>query len=106
MRANRPPELAEPQKLEALLRTWPAERTLLFADEGCGQPMMEALSPGPAAILIGPKAASPTRSGRNPALPQAEPISLGPESCAPKPLRSPRSASGWPPRRLERHSAR
>lgn len=51
------PELAETVKLPALLRDWPAERTLFFADELGGTPATEAMRarPGPAAILIGPE---------------------------------------------------
>ena len=51
------PELAEPVKLDALLRDWPAERTLFFADEQGGEPAAEAFAahPGPAALLIGPE---------------------------------------------------
>lgn len=49
------PELAEPVKLDALLRDWPADRTLLFADEAGGVPLAQVAKPGPAAILIGPE---------------------------------------------------
>ena len=51
------PELAEPVKLPALLRDWPAERALFFADETGGEPAFQAMAarPGPAAILIGPE---------------------------------------------------
>lgn len=51
------PELAEPVKLAALLRDWPAERALFFADETGGEPAAEAMRarPGPAAILVGPE---------------------------------------------------
>jgi 16S rRNA (uracil1498-N3)-methyltransferase len=73
------PELAEPEKLEVLLRDWPADRALLFADEGGGDPMIEAVTPGPAAILIGPEGGF-TEDERTAirALPQARPVSLGP----------------------------
>jgi len=51
------PALAEPVKLPALLRDWPAGRALFFADETGGAPAAEAMRahPGPAAILIGPE---------------------------------------------------
>jgi 16S rRNA (uracil1498-N3)-methyltransferase len=51
------PEVAEPVKLSALLRDWPADRALFFADEEGGVPATEAMRarPGAAAILIGPE---------------------------------------------------
>ncbi len=51
------PELAEPVKLETLLRDWPAGRTLFFADELGGEPAAGAFAAhtGPAALLIGPE---------------------------------------------------
>jgi 16S rRNA (uracil1498-N3)-methyltransferase len=51
------PQVAEAVKLPALLRDWPAERTLFFADETGGTAAAEAMRahPGPAAILIGPE---------------------------------------------------
>jgi 16S rRNA (uracil1498-N3)-methyltransferase len=51
------PTIAEPIRLQALLRDWPAERTLFFADEAGGDPAAAAMRsrPGPAAILIGPE---------------------------------------------------
>ena len=49
------PELAEPVKLPALLKTWPADRALLFADEAGGVPMAKLAAPAPAAILTGPE---------------------------------------------------
>ena len=51
------PELVEPVKLAAMLRDWPAGRTLFFADETGGAPALAAMKahPGPAAILIGPE---------------------------------------------------
>ena len=71
------PELAEPRKLDALLRDWPAERQLFFADESGGEAFRPA--PGPAAILIGPEGGF-TDEERTAirALPQARPVSLGP----------------------------
>ncbi|HVJ02466.1 MAG TPA: 16S rRNA (uracil(1498)-N(3))-methyltransferase [Sphingomonas sp.] len=75
------PELAEPIKLPALLRDWPHDRTLFFADESGGVPAIEAMRarPGPAAILIGPEGgfdADEREAIR--ALPQAVGIALGP----------------------------
>ncbi|GGA47391.1 16S rRNA (uracil(1498)-N(3))-methyltransferase [Sphingomonas psychrolutea] len=51
------PELAEPVKLAALLRDWPAGRALFFADENGGEPALAAMRDGgtSAAILIGPE---------------------------------------------------
>jgi 16S rRNA (uracil1498-N3)-methyltransferase len=74
------PELAEPVKLETLLRTWPAERVLFFADELGGAPAAEAFAQGgPAAILIGPEGGfDDAEREAVRALPQARPIALGP----------------------------
>jgi len=71
------PELAEPQKLDAVLKSWPEDRALYFADEAGGEPFAPA--PGPAAILIGPEGGF-TKEERAAirALPQARPVSLGP----------------------------
>jgi 16S rRNA (uracil1498-N3)-methyltransferase len=71
------PELAEPQKLDQVLRAWPEGRTLFFADEAGGE--LFAPVPGPAAILIGPEGGF-TEAERTAvrALPQARPVSLGP----------------------------
>ncbi|QXQ05915.1 16S rRNA (uracil(1498)-N(3))-methyltransferase [Sphingosinicellaceae bacterium] len=49
------PEMSETLTLAALLRDWPADRTLIFADETGGAPFTEAARPGPTAILIGPE---------------------------------------------------
>lgn len=75
------PELGEPAKLEALLRDWPADRTLFFADELGGVPAAQAFSgsTGPAALLIGPEGGFDDserellRAHR-----QVKPITLGP----------------------------
>ena len=70
-------ELAEPQKLAALLVAWQADRILYFADENGGEPM--AARPGPAAILIGPEGGfTAEERAAIRALPQARPVSLGP----------------------------
>ncbi len=75
------PELAEPMKLEALLRDWPADRTLFFADELGGAPAGDAFTDrtGPAALLVGPEGGfdDAERTAIR-ALPQAVAITLGP----------------------------
>lgn len=75
------PELAEPVKLEALLRDWPETRALFFADEeGGGSAADEFVyHEGPAAILIGPEGGFD--DGERAAIrahPAARPVSLGP----------------------------
>jgi 16S rRNA (uracil1498-N3)-methyltransferase len=73
------PELAEPVKLAALLRDWPAERALYFADEAGGEPLGRLAAPGPAAILTGPEGGfTGEERAAVRALPQARPVSLGP----------------------------
>ena len=75
------PALADAVKLPALLRGWPAERALFFADEAGGAPAFEAMRArkGPAAILIGPEGGfdDDERTAIR-ALPQAVGITLGP----------------------------
>ncbi|MBD2842271.1 16S rRNA (uracil(1498)-N(3))-methyltransferase [Erythrobacter rubeus] len=75
------PELIAPMKLEALLRDWPSERALFFADELGGTPAAEAYAAhsGPAAILIGPEGGfdNAEREAIR-ALSEARAISLGP----------------------------
>jgi len=75
------PQLDEMVPLDRLLRDWPEDRRLFFADEEGGAPLLEAVRthPGPAAILIGPEGgfeASERDAIR--ALPAAVPVSLGP----------------------------
>ena len=75
------PELADPVTLAALLKGWPAGRTLIFADETGGAPMAAALrtAPAPAAILIGPEGGfTPDEREAIRAVPGALAISLGP----------------------------
>lgn len=75
------PEVAEPVKLPALLKSWPEGRTLYFADETGGTPLAEAAAAhrGPAAILIGPEGGfDDEERAAIRALPDAVPISLGP----------------------------
>ena len=75
------PALAEPVKLATLLRDWPAERALFFADEAGGVAAIEAMRarPGPAAVLIGPEGGFDDAAREAvKALPQAIGIALGP----------------------------
>jgi 16S rRNA (uracil1498-N3)-methyltransferase len=75
------PELAELVPLDRLLDDWPAGRTLLFADEQGGAPLLEAARahPGPAAIMIGPEGGfDPAERDAIRALSVAVPVSLGP----------------------------
>jgi 16S rRNA (uracil1498-N3)-methyltransferase len=75
------PVVEEPVKLSALLKTWPAERTLFFADEQGGVPFTQAACArsGPAAILIGPEGGfDDEERALIRAVPQAVPITLGP----------------------------
>lgn len=75
------PELVEPVKLAALLKDWPSERALFFADETGGAPALAAMrdASGPAAILVGPEGGfdAEERAAIR-AVPQAVGISLGP----------------------------
>ncbi len=73
------PTLDEPRKLDAVLRDWPADRALIFADEEGGAPFLSAIQPGPAAILIGPEGGfMPEERAAIRALPQAKAVGLGP----------------------------
>lgn len=75
------PELAEPVRLEALLRDWNPARGLFFADENGGEKAARcfAVQSGPAALLTGPEggfdAAERTAIRSHP---QARAITLGP----------------------------
>ncbi|QJU56680.1 16S rRNA (uracil(1498)-N(3))-methyltransferase [Sphingomonas sp. AP4-R1] len=72
------PELADQEKLTAVLANWPEDRALLFADEAGGQPIA-SVAPGAAAILIGPEGGfTDEERARIRAHPKAVPISLGP----------------------------
>lgn len=75
------PELAEPVKLDALLKAWPDDRALFFADETGGDPAAAAFAAhsGPCALLIGPEGGfDEAERAAVRALPQAHGISLGP----------------------------
>lgn len=76
------PEVAELQKLDAVLAEWPAERKLLFCDEtrvGEAVTDLAALGAGPWAILIGPEGGfSPTEVARLREMEPVHSVSLGP----------------------------
>ncbi|MCJ2187767.1 16S rRNA (uracil(1498)-N(3))-methyltransferase [Novosphingobium beihaiensis] len=75
------PELAPAERLDALLRDWPEDRVLFFADEQGGEPAAAAFAAakGPAALLTGPEGGfDDEERAAIRAHPQARPISLGP----------------------------
>ena len=75
------PEVAELDRLAALLDRWPSDRRLMVCDEGrVGEaPALPAGPGGPWAILIGPEGGfSPAERTRLAALPQAVTVGLGP----------------------------
>lgn len=73
------PQIEDAVKLPALLRDWPRERTLYFADEEGGIPLASVAKPGPAAILVGPEGGFDAEErAAIKALPQAVGVSLGP----------------------------
>ncbi|WP_298260054.1 16S rRNA (uracil(1498)-N(3))-methyltransferase [uncultured Litoreibacter sp.] len=75
------PEVANIQKLAAMLDSWPEDRQILFCDESMvGQPSSLAdLPKGPWAIVIGPEGGfSPRERAALKAHPSAHAISLGP----------------------------
>lgn len=77
------PEIREAKSLEKLLASWPAERRLLFCDEGgdakaLTQAARESRG-GPAAILTGPEGGfDPAERAALRALPFVMPVTLGP----------------------------
>lgn len=74
------PELVAPVKLESLLRDWPQDRLLFFADENGGEPAAAAFAErGPAALLIGPEGGfDDAERAAIRVVAQVRPISLGP----------------------------
>ena len=75
------PEVAELQKLSALLNEWPEERALIFCDELTVEEQIKAASlPGaPAAILVGPEGGfSDAERKRLRQMTQTHVVSLGP----------------------------
>jgi 16S rRNA (uracil1498-N3)-methyltransferase len=74
------PEVADLVALDRLLASWPADRRILWADEGlAGQGGPPNLTPGPWAVLIGPEGGfSAEEQRRLRAMPQVTPLTLGP----------------------------
>lgn len=76
------PDCAEPVTLAALLAAWPAERRLVFCDEGGAPPMLSALAgagQGPFAVLTGPEGGFDAEErALIRTVPQCLPVSLGP----------------------------
>lgn len=75
------PELAAPVKLDALLKSWPEERALFFADEAGGDNAARRFTEhsGPAALLTGPEGGfDEAERALVRALPQASAVTLGP----------------------------
>jgi 16S rRNA (uracil1498-N3)-methyltransferase len=75
------PELHTPERLDALLRNWPDNRALFFADEQGGEPAAAAFTAheGPAALLIGPEGGfDDAEREAIRAHPRARAITLGP----------------------------
>lgn len=75
------PQMEEAAKLPALLKSFPEDRTLFFADEDGGAPLLTAIAanPGPAAILTGPEGGFDTEErALLRAHPRVVPVSLGP----------------------------
>ncbi len=74
---NALPEIGPLARLDALLKDWPAGRTLYFCDERGGDAFLP--QPGPAAILIGPEGGFTTQENAIiRAHPAARAVSLGP----------------------------
>ncbi len=75
------PELQTPVSLKDLLRDWPADRSLFFADEEGGVEALTSFTTnaGPAAIVIGPEGGfDDAERDAIRGHPKAMPISLGP----------------------------
>ena len=75
------PQLLSPVKLEALLKGWPQQRTLYFADESGGANAVHQFAefPGAAALLTGPEGGfDAAERAAIRALPQVRAITLGP----------------------------
>ena len=76
---TRLPEISEPLPLAHFLRHRQATRTIYFADESGGEPAARAMTPGPAAILVGPEGGfTDEERAMVRAAPNTVAISLGP----------------------------
>ena len=94
---TRLPEIAEPRAAQGACSTSAsASGRSISPTRAAASRAADAFKPGPALILIGPKAASPTTSARDPRRRQRRRRSRSARaSCAPKPPRSPRSPPTW-----------
>jgi 16S rRNA (uracil1498-N3)-methyltransferase len=75
------PEVADLVALDRLLTSWPADRRILWCDEGMvgARVALEGLEAGPWAILIGPEGGfSDGEAEKLRGMPQVVPVSLGP----------------------------
>ncbi len=73
------PDIAMVTKLEVMLKNWPDGRMLYFCDERGGTHFGNAVTAGPAAILIGPEGGfTDEENAAIRAHPAAIPVSLGP----------------------------
>ena len=77
------PEVAEPVKLEAMLRGWPKERRIMFCDErmqaATARAGLVAAGPGPWAVLVGPEGGfSSDEAEQLRAMERVVPVTLGP----------------------------
>jgi 16S rRNA (uracil1498-N3)-methyltransferase len=75
------PEVAEAERLAAVLDAWPAERRVMFCDEALAGPggALDGPAGAPWAILIGPEGGfADAERARLRAMPQAAAVGLGP----------------------------
>ena len=77
------PEIAEPQKLGAVLQDWDVRRRLIFCDESAAvaDPLavLREVAPGPLAVIVGPEGGFDAEErAQLAAAPYARAISLGP----------------------------
>ena len=99
------PELTGVAKLDALLRDWPADRALFFADEAGGAPAQASFAGwnGPAGLLTGPEGGwDDAERAAIRAHPQARPVTLpdprlerNPRLAPPSSARSPAGPAHW-----------